>query len=226
MKLKDYLKKSKNPAVIAREVIQDKNKLNILYGKLKSRGWNVTTDELVDILNDLYKNSSIIFYNTHKKSKELVRRASMVTIHKKLSPKFYNIEIGLSEKAGRYFRKFAKNDKQEHFFDVMKNDVISSIVAYLSHELRHYQQLMKAGKHFTVSSVDKGLGYFSIPDEIDAFAAQAAVEMLKSGTSNTLKMFMGHTEIEPEDDKKTKNLKKKVRTRFLKKFNKNLDFYR
>lgn len=227
MKLKDYLKKNKNPAVIARNIIQDKNKLGVLYGKLKSKGWNVTTDELVDILNDLYKDKNILFHNSHKPKKELVTSATIVAADPKISkPKFFGIEIELSDKAGKYFRRFSKNDKQNHFFDLMKNDMISSIVGYLTHEIRHYQQFLKAGKHYLPPSEDSGLSYYSDPNEIDAFASQAAFEMLKSGTSNTLKMFMGHTEINPEDEKKTKNLKKKVRSRFLKKFNKNLDFYR
>lgn len=219
MKLKSFLKTTKNPAVAARKVIE--GKLDKLYKILKKRGWNVDTDKLVDILNNLFEKNNLIFFNSHKVTKEPVESAYFVT----QNDMFSEIEVGLSKKAGRYFRKFSRVEKKNHFFDIMKNDFIAILISYLTHELRHYQQFQKSGKNPSTDG-KTGFDYLSNPSEVDAYAQQAAIETLKGGQSNTVKMFFAYTEIDKNDTADEKRKKKNLRKRFLKKYNKALDQYK
>lgn len=223
MKLKNFLKGTKNPAVAARKVIE--GKLPKLYNILKKKKWNVNTDQLVDILNDLFKWNQIEFYNSHKFSKDLVLTASFNTIDSKGIDEFYDIDIGVSEKAGKYIRKFARNEKKNHFFDIMKNDFVYTIIEYLTHELRHYQQFIKYPSSPNTDLLS-GFEYYSNPEEIDAHAQQAAVETLKKGTSTILKKFISLTEPEKGDDNYQSREKKKLRKRFLKKYSAAMQQYK
>jgi hypothetical protein len=155
---------------------------------LMKHSWNVNDDMLIKILNGTFNRYNIIFFpSTSKKSQKIKKyisdaKAWIITDTEKKETK-YIVEIRVVKDFSNYFRRFAGNVSK--FYKIKENQFLKDLLDLLSHEIVHIKQASKSGKKFVQSQKPEDYSYddtyLAIPEELDAFAYQAAIEVLRTG---------------------------------------------
>ena len=189
MKLTHYINESNVSAAQEGKKISN-SIMKKLFEKLKNRSFVYgSTWDLIQDLNQISPKKVRFSRNTHKLS--LGRFLSYAT-YDLLHPK---IEIEVNPKTDEYFRRFAKEKSQKFFFDSKKNQFYKELYEILSHEIVHKIQHTKAGRlepfKENVDDESEG-GYVSAQVEIDAFALQAALEIIHGDRSAIWDTYSGH----------------------------------
>ena len=187
MRLNRYIKEISDTTTIkAKEIIV--SNLPQLYNILKKKSFNITTKVLVNILNNLFKRYKIVFIlSKSKKKRYKYITQGMMYVDGKIE-----IEIDNNQQVGKFFRRFAREDKKDDFFDVNKNGFLRDLLSTLSHEILHQDQLSKAGEENWKESGKSEIDYLSDPQELEAQAQDSAIEILRTGTSYTLQRYFSH----------------------------------
>lgn len=164
-------------------------------------GWNVNDDMMIKILNGTFSRYNIIFLlSKHGKSKKIKKyisyaKAWIITDTEKNDTKYF-VEIGVVKGFSNYFKRFAKNVSK--FYNIKQNQFLQDLLDLLSHEVVHIKQASKSGDKFTQKY---GPGdykydetYLAIPEELDAFAYQASIEVLRTGKLEGSKTYKRYVE--------------------------------
>ena len=131
---------------------------------------------------------------------------------------FYDSTLEFGEKDIELFLMFRKEDKKVMLDDLNVHVMINELFKTLVHEKKHRYQFKKRGraygpryccrKKIADEQLLKELEYYGDPDEIDAYAQEAIIELRLTGTSDTQQKYK---ELFDKHDKKVYNS-------FLKKF--------
>lgn len=124
------------------------------------------------------------------------------------------ISLHLTKNAAGYFRRFSRKDKKDIFFDRRKNQFYKELYELLTHELTHELQVIKSNWKIRWDWKEMDSSYLSDKGEIDAFALQAALQIIHSDRSGVWDIYSSH---------KAKGLiTDKVYNRFMKKVYSNI----
>ena len=131
---------------------------------------------------------------------------------------FYDSTLEFGEKDIELFLMFRKEDEKVLLDDLDVHVMINELFKTLVHEKKHRYQFKKRGraygpryccrKKIADEQLLKELEYYGDPDEIDAYAQEAIIELRLTGTSDTQQKYK---ELFDKHDKKVYNS-------FLKKF--------
>lgn len=128
-----------------------------------------------------------------------------------------SIEIRMKNNFSKFLKRFSDNRKMKIFFDIERNALFRSIFDILTHELVHYCQKVKSNgrmysdkedikcKNGKIIHIDlqkklrnmekkgdinrESIAHYADPHEIDAYSQAVAIELIRFGTSKTLKKY-------------------------------------
>jgi hypothetical protein len=191
MRLKQYLVEITTPTV--KDAIYGLmpifKRINTVLKKYKI--YNMTDTEAVDILNSAFKEASINVKIATSKGDRRKKYVSGAEYGGYYGPNI-NFRVFLKKGFSKVFRRFAKENKLDVFYNPNENPLFREIAEALAHELIHMKQdISSKGKAFELKpgeaeSTFTGniIEYFKHPLEIEAYAQEAAIEMLRRGESN------------------------------------------
>lgn len=186
MKLKKYiLKEITDPTIEKAKKVIEYN-IPKLYNILSKKSFNISNNVLVNILNNLFKNNNIKFklvpIGTKKRYRYIV--AGYMFIDGRIE-----IEISNNKKTGKFFRRFAQENKKESFFSIEKNAFLQELLSIISHEMIHIEQYKKSGTKGWLETGETEAEYLADPQELEAYAQDAAIEIIRRGKSHTIKRY-------------------------------------
>lgn len=185
MKLKRYIKEITDPTVEKAKKVIEYN-IPKLYNILFKKSFNISTHAFVGILNNLFKNNKIKFelapVGIRKRYRYIV--AGYMFIDGRIQ-----IDICNNKNTGKFFRRFAQEGKKDDFFNIERNEFFKELLSILSHEMIHIEQFKKAGKKGWLESGESEKEYLGDPQELEAHAQDAAIEIIRRGTSYTIERY-------------------------------------
>jgi len=203
MRLKRYIIEITDPTIKrARRAIE--NNMVELYRILSKKGWNVDTKMVVKIMDGLFKRYNIRF----KLDKKGVKSSTQFLTRGYFFTHDGRIEVYIDDdpKTGKFFRRFAGSDKYDIFFDVGRNAFLRNLLDFLSHEIIHREQLNKAGisfiNSFNITDDSAGEDYLSDHFEIEAFAQDAAIQIVRGKSPTIMKIYFDYFDIKDSTMKK------------------------
>ena len=186
-------------------------KMYDLYRVLKKNHFQMNDKDIAIYLNSAFKKKNISFEKGPSSGMHWNPLIDGAGITDDLS-----VTIEYVPGYSNYFRRFAKENKFNDFFDIAKNQFFRGVAEVLSHEYRHkFQSLLSKHKSFAQTSTPDDIGYREYrkdKHEIDAFALQSAIQILRTGKSTIADQYKENF---AEDDKK-------VWQKFSKKLNSNI----
>jgi len=187
--------------------------LNNIWLDLKKINFRLKSDkQLIDIMNKHNKYPDYVeFALSNKKRKSLSRIVSIGIFDMVEKNK---IIINVRKDVYKFFDRFAKPNGEKIWFDLKKNQLTRDLISALSHEIIHSLQYLKSEGLANFPSNAITSVYISGHVEIEAFAAQAAVDLITTGKS---KFYDLYKELFEEDE-----ISRKTWNKFLKK----LDIYK
>ena len=184
---------------------------------LMKYSWNVNDDMLIKILNGTFNRYNIAFFpSTFKKNQKIKKyisdaKAWIITDPEKRETKYF-VEVRVVKDFSRYFRRFAGNVSK--FYKIKDNQFLKDLLDLLSHEVVHIKQASKSGDKFSQnrkeSDYENDFTYLSIPDELDAFAYQAAIEVLRTGKLEGSTTYKRYTNVFEKDHPTFKKFMKRL----------------
>jgi hypothetical protein len=179
MRLKQYITEMTKPSInVIRDIIE--KKLHWMYKNFQRKNWNIKDKDVVNILSKMFEDDKRLFVRFYidndKKRTSIGKYIHIAQIYEDGS-----MTVGLRKDVGKFFRRFTRDDKQEIFFDINRNAFIRELFDTFIHEKLHYRQQIasKVGLVATIGLENED--YFSDPFELEAFAQDAAVELLRYG---------------------------------------------
>lgn len=208
MRFDDYLVESAEFAMVVKDL---QPKMNDLYRVLKKNHFQMKDKDIAIYLNAAFKSKRIRFEKGPSAGAHWNPLIDGGGIENDLS-----IVLEYVPGFSNYFKRFAKEHKFSDFFDIAKNQFFRGFAEILSHEYRHkFQSLLSKHKSFRSVVDPDSEGYTEYrrsKHEIDAFALQAAIQVLRTGKSSIVNQYQEDFQ---GSDKKTWQ-------RFLKKVNANI----
>lgn len=204
MRLKQVIQEAAEFQMVVKDI---ESKMYELYRVLKKNSWQMTDESLEKALDSIFSDRGIGFTKGGKRGPHF---SSLITGAGVTEELFVVVEYvpGFS----KYFRKFAKPGKDKIFFDVAKNDFFRSVAEVVAHEYRHMFQAYASGhKSMKSASKPEDLGYsayLKVPEELDAFALQAAIQQIRTGKSVIISHYYDY--FSEEDPKVWQKFVKKV----------------
>jgi hypothetical protein len=205
MRLKNTLQEAAEFEMVVKDI---HSKMYELFRVLKKNNFQMDDKSLEKSLDAIFKDKGIGFQIGRKR----ISSFSHVIQSGGMTDDLF-IVIEYVPGFSKYFRRYAKPDKQNLFFDIAKNEFFRALAEIVSHEYRHIFQNLSAkgigvGETSPSSSDKSWVSYYKSHEELDAFALQAAVQYLRHGESNIISNYDYHFS---EKDPKTWR-------KFLKKF--------
>jgi len=209
MRLKEYLVESVEFSMVIKDI---QPKMHDLYRVLKKNNFQMKDRDIEIYLNSAFRKKRIHFSEGPKSGPHWNPLIDGAEISQEL-------EINLHYVPGfsKYFKRFAKENKYSDFFDIAKNQFFRGFAEVLVHEYRHKFQF-KASKNKAYDQIIKPDEeawkelYTKDKHELDAFALQSAVQLLRTGKSSVLNQY--------QDDWQAND--RKTWQRFLKKVEANI----
>lgn len=217
MRLQRYINEITKPTTkSAKKIIE--SHMAEMFRILNKKNWVMSDKDIVSMLNGLFKKHLIVFRIGKRRDKAYKYiEGAQIDASKNL-----RIDVILKPGIGKAFRQFSKPNRQQMFYDINKNEILSNIQDALSHELLHRQQwLSTGGMAFEITpgtSQFELVNYYKDPTEMEAFAQSAATEMLRLGFSKTFNQVINVFEL--VGDIKAKNRFVKKVTKFVKELKK------
>ena len=184
MRLKKfYIYESNASAAQKGKKISDKM-MEKLWVWLERNSFVVGEFELTDFLNKISPMGIRFELNYHKRNLGRLLGYGNIQSTKPISTKpEVSIRLDLTKNAADYFRRFAREDKKSTFFDKKKNQFYYELYELLTHELTHKLQLIKSNWKIKWDWNEMDGSYLSVSGEIDAFALQAALQIIRGDKS-------------------------------------------
>lgn len=161
--------------------------LSGLYDRLKKKNWVFTDNELASIMQDELAGTRFII-GPRGGRKKYVTSGEFNANDQKMPWK-----IELTQGVSKFFRRFAKEEKKSVFLDVNKNAFIRELLSVMTHEIIHaFQMISSKGKAF-IKPYPKNftnVQYFKDPLEIEAWAHDAALELVRTRESEIVSLYM------------------------------------
>lgn len=208
MRLKGKLQEAAEFQMVVKDI---ESKMYELYRVLKKNGFQMSDSSLEKSLDSIFSDKGIGFQPGPRRGARFSQVIHGAGVTDQL---FVVVEYtpGFSE----YFRRFARPEKRELFFDIARNEFFRSLAEVVSHEYKHiFQSMASRGKTSHKETNPQKMGYANYlksPEELDAFALQAAIQQMRTGESTTIQHYYHYfSEEEP-----------KVWQRFVKKVHKHL----
>jgi hypothetical protein len=98
------------------------------------------------------------------------------------------ILVYINKGSSAFFRRFAKPRKTFQFYQVQRNAFFRELFSVLSHEHMHEFQLID--RNYCDNTDLEGKAYYGNTLEQSAFAQQAAIELIQTGSSNTIEYYI------------------------------------
>lgn len=209
MRWSDYLVESAEFEMAVKDI---QPKMKDLYRVLKKNNFQMKDRDIAIYLSSAFRKKGIRFSEGPTSGPHFSPLIDGAEISKELSINVYYVP-GFS----KYFKRFVKENKYSDFFDIAKNQFFRGFAEVLVHEYRHKFQF-KASKSKAYDQIikpdeDKWKElYTKDKHELDAFAIQSAVQLLRTGKSNVLNQYQDDWQ---DNDRKTWQ-------RFLKKVDANV----
>lgn len=186
-----------------------------LYKALERKSFIIDHFELEELLNRISPKNVNFKLAEHKKNLgRLIGYGNIQITTPDTAKPDVTINLHLTKNAAEYFRRFAREDKKSWFFDKKKNQFYREVYELLTHEIAHELQAMKSSLKIDWNWEKMDSSYISNKGEIDAFALQAALQIINSDRSQIWDIYMTF---------KSKGLiTDKVYNRFMKKVYKNI----
>ena len=200
MRLTNYITEVTKPTLNQVRTLLEKGMCN-MFRILEKNSWKMPDRAIIAMLNATYKNNNILFIlGSTKKSSVSKYVHSALFISEGLL-----IAIIMKPGITNAFKKFARPDKKQMFYDIEGNEFFRNISDALAHEMLHKSQVkVSKGKalYADPESADSSLErYYKDPMEIEAHAQEAAVEVIRyDGISKT---FAKYKMLFAEEDPKT-----------------------
>jgi len=208
MRFDDYLVESAEFEMVVKDL---QPKMHDLYRVLKKNHFQMSDKDIAIYLNAAFRKKRIQFDKGPSSGTHWNPLIDSAGITDEL-----DFIVDYVPGYSKYFKRFAKEGKFHDFFDIAKNQFFRGLAEVLAHEYRHkFQSLASSHKSFKVQALPDVIGwekYRSNKHELDAFALQSAIQILRTGKSIVLNQYQGTFQ---GKDKKTWN-------RFLKKTNANI----
>ena len=206
MRFKKHLNEISRPTI--KDAVRLINKhLGEIGRRLEKNGWKVTDKNLVKILNAVFNRDGVRFKLNTRGVKSIGRFITSGFIWGNPNEK---ILIVIQPGSGDYFRRFAKPNKRQNFFEILKNEFFSQLHGTLSHELIHITQSI-VSRSKSVQKTQNDDEYLSDPEEIEAFAQDAATELIRIGHSKTWNLYRFN--FKPDNPTYRKFIKKMIKCR-------------
>ena len=182
--------------------------LPIVGREFAKKNWNLSDQQAINIINK------------HISDKVILTRAEdfgprVISASKYIIAAFLMIEMSSTVLIvpapgfSKYFRRYSLPGEADKFNNVKDNEVFRELSKTLAHELIHIRQVkLSKGKSLSILNVGNEKKYFSNTHEIEAFAHDAAIEILRyDGESETYTMYLN---IFGKSDKTFKRFAKKL----------------
>lgn len=208
MRWSNYLVESTEFEMVVKDI---QPKMKDLYRVLKKNGFQMSDKDIAIYLSSAFRKKGIRFEKGPSSGNHWNPLIDGAGIEEDLS-----IIIEYVPGYSNYFKRFAKENKFNEFFDIAKNQFFRGVAEVLAHEYRHkFQSLVSGNKSFGQTFLPTEIGFVNYrkqKHEIDAFALQSAIQLLRTGKSQISDQYK--EEFEKED--------KKVWQRFAKKLKSNI----
>ena len=198
MRLEKYIvEKIKFQFSIVKKILEDG--LDELWDMLEEYNFELDAFTIASIMTDVYAKDGISFFVPKVKTKmnRYVQSATYWTVRDE-------VDVAITKNISKGVAKFKGGKRKDVFFDIRKNDFMKMIHDIMVHEWVHKDQIPKDKtpveididpNALEIEGQDAYEKYLSNKEEIQAYAQQAATELIKYGRSDSLTLYKIHFDI-------------------------------